>query len=65
MRKGEILNLTWERVDLERRWFHLRRGDTKTDCARKVPIPEPLLPYLESLPRETPGFFLFTWRGKQ
>jgi len=65
MRKGEILHLTWDRVDLEGGWFYLRRGDTKTDRARKVPIPEPLLPFLEGLPRETPGFFLFTWRGKR
>jgi len=70
MRKGEILKLTWDRVDLKgdeegNRWFYLRRGDTKTDQARKVPVPEPLLPYLEALPRDTPGFFLFTWRGKR
>jgi len=65
MRKGEILKLTWDRVDLEGGWFILRRGDTKTDQARRVPIPEPLRPYLEALPRETPGFFLFTHRGKR
>jgi len=64
MRKGEILKLTWDRVDLKEGWFILRRGDTKTNQARRVPIPEPLRPYLEALPRETPGFFLFTHRGK-
>ncbi|MGD2063756.1 MAG: site-specific integrase [Nitrospirota bacterium] len=70
MRKGEILKLTWDRVDLKGdeegdRWFYLRRGDTKTDQARKVPIPEPLVPYLEPLPKETPGFYLFTFRGER
>lgn len=65
MRLGEVVKLTWDRVDLEAGWFHLRRGDTKTDQARKVPIPEPLRPFLADLPEDTTGTFrVFTYRGR-
>jgi len=36
MRKGEILNLTWENVHLDRRFVHL--PDTKTGKPRNVPL---------------------------
>jgi len=65
MRLGEVLKLTWDRVDLEAGWFYLRREDTKTHEARKVPIPEPLLPYMENLPEDQTGTFrVFTYRGR-
>ncbi len=38
MRRGEIMNLTWDRVDIQRRLVILRADDTKTGEARAVPI---------------------------
>ena len=38
MRKGEILNLTWERIDLKSRMIRLEPEDTKEGQAKTVPI---------------------------
>ncbi len=38
MRLGEILRLTWDRVDLERGFIKLAGRDTKTGDARRVPM---------------------------
>ena len=37
-RLGEILNLTWDRVDLSRGFIKLRSADTKNREARRVPL---------------------------
>ncbi len=37
-RFGEIINLTWDRVDLQRGFITLRSIDTKTKKARQVPL---------------------------
>jgi integrase len=37
-RFGEITNLTWDRVDLQRGFITLRSIDTKTKKARQVPL---------------------------
>jgi len=65
MRLGEVLKLTWDRVDMEAGWFYLAAVHTKTHQARKVPIPEPLCPFLADLPKDTTGTFrVFTYRGR-
>jgi integrase len=50
MRRGEILNLTWDKVDLKQRFIHLEPGDTKDREARDVPICNELFEILRSMP---------------
>lgn len=38
MRRGEILNLTWDKIDLKKRVIKLEPGDTKDNEPRKIPI---------------------------
>jgi integrase len=38
MRKGEILGLTWDKVDLQKRMIYLDAADTKDKEPRKIPI---------------------------
>ncbi|WP_321822104.1 MULTISPECIES: site-specific integrase [unclassified Burkholderia] len=47
MRAGEIVGLTWEHVDLEKRFAHLPR--TKTEVARDVPLSPRALAMLEQM----------------
>ncbi len=42
MRRGEILKLSWEHVDLKRSIIRLRSGDTKTDDGRLIPLNQSL-----------------------
>jgi integrase len=38
MRRGEILGLTWERVDIKAGFIRLRESDAKTGEGRNIPI---------------------------
>ena len=50
MRKGEILGLTWDRVDLKAGFIRLKGIDTKISEARSIPIGRELRQVLQSLP---------------
>lgn len=56
MRSGEILGLTWARVDLAGRVAHLPR--TKNGSARDVPLSTRAVELLEALPKAEPVFSL-------
>lgn len=53
MRRGEILSLTWENVDLKKRVAHL--VDTKNGEGRSVPLTLKATVLLQSLPRSIDG----------
>ncbi|MCX7898417.1 MAG: site-specific integrase [Rhodocyclaceae bacterium] len=53
MRRGELLSLRWEHVDLRRRTAHL--PETKNGEARTVPLSSRAVAVLESLPRSLDG----------
>ena len=50
MRKGEILSLIWEKVDLKNRIIKLEAGDTKDREARNIPICNELFKILQAMP---------------
>lgn len=47
MREGEVLNLTRDRISLERRLIELRPEDTKERKAKEIPIIDEIYPTLE------------------
>jgi integrase len=70
MRRGEILGLTWDHVDLKRGFIRLRETDTKTGEARGVPIGRELDEVLRCLPvaLDTQGArvsYVFTRNGQR
>lgn len=56
MRAGEIVGLTWDRIDLKRQVAHL--PITKNGTARDVPLSSEAVRLLEALPRMDPVFGL-------
>jgi integrase len=50
MRRGEILGLTWDRIDLKAGFMRLREMDTKTGEGRSIPIGRELGEALRRLP---------------
>ncbi len=64
MRRGEILSLQWNRVDLRDRVIRLRDSDTKTGRSREIPICDDLLASLKGIPRSIHDDHVFLFRGK-
>jgi len=52
MRRGEILSLRWDNVDLHHRFIFLGSSVTKTGQRREIPISDLLAAVLTSLPRQ-------------
>jgi integrase len=65
MRKGEILGLTWEKVDFRNGFIILEAEGTKTQEKREIPIDEGLKKILRGIPREIACSNIFTYRGKK
>jgi len=63
-RKGEILRLKWDQVDLEQGVVRLRAGETKSGEGRVIPLAPELLEILR-LHRQTAGEseYVFTYNG--
>ncbi|MBZ5638511.1 MAG: site-specific integrase [Acidobacteriia bacterium] len=61
-RRGEILGLTWDAVDLKRRTIHLRH--TKSGDARALPVGDDLLVILKALPRHVKHNHVFSYQGE-
>jgi len=64
MRKSEILNLTWGKVDLKEGFIRLKADDTKTREPRAVPLTCDLVEMFKALPRGLPGVKVFTRAGE-
>ena len=62
MRRGEILGLTWDKVDLREGFIHLDAEETKDGEARDIPICEDLKIIFQRLQRalHIPNVFLYT-----
>ena len=64
MRKGEILNLTWDKVDMKTHFIHLAAADTKDREKRSIPISDKLYKVLQNIPRAIHDNHVFLYKGK-
>lgn len=64
MRRGEILGLTWDKVDMNGRAIRLTADMTKDSEARTVPICDALYDALKAIPRAIHDTHVFLYRGK-
>lgn len=64
MRRGEILSLTWPKVDTRVRVICLESQDTTDREARVISICEELYGILRMIPRAIHGDHVFLYRGK-
>ncbi len=65
MREGEILGLTWDKVDLKERVIRLDAEDTKDREKRDIPIFDELYDILKGLPRSLQDNHVFLYNGKR
>ena len=65
MRKGEILGLTWDRVDFQNGIIILEAENTKTQEKREIPIDESLKDLLRGIPKNIACPHVFTYRGRK
>ena len=64
MRRGEILNLTWDKVDMKNRFINLDAEDTKDKEKRSIPICDELYEMLTNVTRHINDPHVFLFRGK-
>lgn len=64
MRRGEILGLTWNHIDMKGRVIRLAAAETKDREDRTIPICDALYDILTSIPRAVHDNHLFLFGGK-
>jgi len=64
MRLGEILKLTWSKVDLKNRVIRLEAEDTKDNEPRDIPICDEILKVFEGIPRAIHDPHVFMYNRK-
>ena len=62
MRQAEILNLTWEEIDLKNQFIRLGGQRTKNKTGRAIPFNQIIFNYLISLPRPDQDGYVFEQR---
>ena len=62
MRQAEILNLSWEEIDLNNKFIRLGGHRTKNKTGRVIPFNQRIYNYLISLPRPISGGYIFEQR---
>ena len=60
-RQGEIFQLTWDKVDIVRKYIRLGQ-ETKNKTGRVIPLHPKILDYLNRLPRPIHGGYIFEKR---
>jgi|GEM_PF-124603 len=64
MRKGEILKLVWDKVDMKERVIRLEATDTKDREAREIPIFDELYEILKTVPKAIHDNHVFLYKGR-
>ena len=64
MRKGEILSLTWDKVDMKNGVIKLEAADTKDKEPRSIPIADGLFEILKAIPKGIHDNHVFQYKGK-
>jgi integrase len=59
MRQAEILNLTWEEIDLKMGFIRLGGMRSKTKVGRVIPLHPRIIEFLRSCPRPSHGDYVF------
>lgn len=63
MRKGEILRLQWDRIDMKNGFIRFKPEDTKSDEGRTIPLHPEIMGMLCFMPHDISGW-VFTLTGK-
>jgi len=63
MRRGEVVGLKWENVDLKDGVITLKSGDTKTQEEREIPLDEDLINLFRRIPKVLGSPYVFNFRG--
>jgi len=64
MRKGKIINLTWDKVDNKKRMIHLEAEDTKDNEPRDIPMSNAVYKVSKTIPRPIHVEHVFLYDGK-